>query len=321
METETTQISIKTAIENMQENWLEGKKWRGRWKSVRASGIDDPCNRRLYYYMTCGELAEEFNTELIAIFNEGIDQEPGVRRFLSELGFEVKKASFTESMERYNISGSIDGTIEYGGNRYIVEIKTVSEYAWKSLQTIEDFTEGYYRKWFGQLQTYMLMMNYDKGVFILKRKQAKQVRIIEVDLDYGYAEGLLNKAETVNKAIQAETPPDFLKSNPVECRRCPFFEKVCNPPLDFSGSFQNIEDIELEKKLERREELSTGRSEYEKLDKAVKERVRDIPFAICGNFSIIGKESTVERKATEAKTIKVWKTKIEVIDNKADEKV
>jgi hypothetical protein len=312
METTLQQQPIKERIEEAQQKWLQDKIFRSRWKSLRASGIGDICNRRLFYYMTCGEMAEEFDTDLIAIFEEGKEQEPAVRRYLSELGFEIKKAGFTETMESHGISGQVDGTLEANGNRYIVEIKTVSEYAWDSLNKPEDFNEGYYAKWYAQIQVYLLLFNYDKGLFILKRKQAKQLKIIEVALDYDYAEGLLKKAEIVNKAIKENTAPEFLQSNPVECRRCPFFAKTCNPPMDF-GKTQVIEDTELAKKLSRRDELVPLVSEYNKLDEEAKERFREIPAAICGNYSIIGKAGVMKKVACEAKEIPTWTVKIEKI--------
>jgi len=311
MET-TLQQPIKEQIEQAQNKWLQDKIFRSRWKSLRASGIGDICNRRIFYYMTCGEMAEEFDTDLIAIFEEGKEQEPAVRRYLSELGFEIKKAGFTENMDSHGISGQVDGTLEAGKNRYIVEIKTVSEYAWDSLNKPEDFNEGYYMKWYAQIQVYLLLFNYEKGLFILKRKQAKQLKIIEVELDYDYAEGLLKKAEIVNKALKENNAPDFLKSNPVECRRCPFFVKVCNPPMDF-GQTQVIEDEVLANKLSRRDELIPLVSEYNKLDKETKERFREIPSAICANFTITGKAGVIKRAATEAKEIPIWTTKIEKI--------
>jgi len=306
--------SIKTiseAIHAAQEEYLQSKVSRSRWKSNRASGIDDPCMRRIFYYRTCGELADEINPGLVAIFEEGREQEPGVRRFLSELGFEIVRAQSTEEWPEYQISGSVDGIIEWNGQKFIVEIKTVSEYAWEKLHTKDDFDDGYYRKWLGQIQIYMLLFGYEKGIFILKRKQAKEVRVIEVDLDYERAETLLKNAETVNKAISTETPPDFIK-NPVECRKCPFFGKVCNPPMDF-GEIAIIEDPEMFNKLARRDELADARSEYEKLDKDIKERFREIPDALCGDYHITGKQGVVVYKAREETTVQTWRTKIEKI--------
>ena len=174
-------LTIKDRIELEQKKWLESKLFRGRWKSIRASGIGDICTRRIFYYMTCGELADEITTDLVAIFEEGKDQEPGVRRFLSELGFEINKSGTTETMDTHGISGQVDGTLVVNGTRYIVEIKTVSEFAWEKLNEPKDLDEGYYKKWYAQMQTYLMLFNYERGLFILKRKAAKQVKVIEID--------------------------------------------------------------------------------------------------------------------------------------------
>lgn len=311
MDTQTLPPSV--AIDLAQKKYMEDRVKRGRWASIRASGIDDPCTRRLFYYLTCGELADDINADVVAIFEEGKEQEPAVRRFLSEIGFEIKKAGMTERWADLNISGSVDGTLEYNGKTYIVEIKTVSEYAWDKIKTSDDMREGYFRKWFGQMQVYLFLFGQEQGLFILKRKQSKQVRVIEVELDYDYAEGLLKKADVVNAALKTATPPEFLKSNPVECKKCPFYGKVCQPPMDFGDAIVNIDDPDLALKLERRDQLKQFSSEYETLDKELKDRFKEIPSAICGDYHVTGKESTRSTKAQEAKITKFWTTKIEKI--------
>ena len=309
--TDTKNRTIAEEIEARQQKYLEEKIHRGRWKSIRASGIGDKCVRRIYYYLTVGELADDITTELAAIFAEGNDQEPGVRRLMSELGMEVMKAGTNMNWDEYNISGTIDGTLVWEGNKYLVEIKTVSDFAWDKLNKIEDFDEGYYQKWAAQMQIYLLLFGYEKGIFVLKKKSAKKIKIIEASLNYDYAESLLAKAETVNQAVKTMTPPDFLQCNPVECKKCPFFGKVCNPPLDFGAGAVNVEDPELIKKITRREAIKEFSSEYDKLDKEIKERFREVPAAICGDFSITGKAGVRKYAAKEAYEAKTWTTKIE----------
>lgn len=301
---------ISRAIEEAQKKYLEERIHRGRWRSLRASGIDDPCNRRLFYYLTAGELADEIDVGLAAIFEEGKDQEPGVRRWLSELGFEIKKSGLTEYWPEHNISGQTDGVLEWNGRKYIAEIKTVSDYAWDSIRSVEDMREGWYRKWLGQMQIYLLLFGYEWGLFFLKRKSAKEIRAIEVPLDYEYAESLLKKAEAVNRAIKTGEPPPFIQ-NPVECRKCPFFAKVCNPPMDFGEGIVNIEDLELAGQLEKREGLTSAKTEFERLDKEIKIRFREIPNAICGEFHITGKKRIVKYEAQPARESKQWIVKVE----------
>ena len=123
---------------------------------------------------------------------------------------------------------------------------------------------------------------------------------------------MLKKAEVVNEAVKKGEPPDYLLNNPVECKSCPFFGKTCNPPLDF-GEMTVINDEELEKKLAIREELTGAKTEYDKLDKEVKERLREIPQAICGDYSITGKEGARKYAEQKAREVKTWTVKIERI--------
>ncbi len=304
--------AIEQAIQDAQVKWLADNTHRQRWQSIRASGIDDACERRLYYYLTVGDMVDT-PPELQAIFAEGNDQEPAVRRFLSELGFELKKAGITESWSSMKISGSIDGTLEWNGEKYIAEIKTCSDYSWEKLQTIDDFRGGFYRKWYGQMQTYLLLFEYEKGIFILKRESAKQIRIVECALNYEYAESLLKKAETVNAHLKSGVPPPYLSNNPVECKRCPFYEKVCTPPLDFGDAIPEIHDEELVVKLEHRAALEEAKREFDSLDKELKERFKDIPLAICGNFSVTGKAGIRHMKAQEEHDVSIWTVKFEAL--------
>lgn len=308
MESQTQ--TLKEKIEGAATEYLKSKLYSDRWTNVRASGIGDDCVRRLFYRLTETVISDDLERQ--AYFCEGNDQEPGVKRYLSELGFEVLTPELTARWQ--GISCKPDGIID----GRLIEIKTVSENAWDSLNEPKDFLESrYHKNWYAQIQMGMLLFDREHGLFILKRKAAKQIKVIEIDLDYTYAEGLLKKAEAVNEAVKKNEPPDYLQNNPVECKRCPFFGKTCNPPLDF-GRTAVIDDDELERKLNIREELSGAKAEYDKLDKEVKERLREIPAAICGDYAITGKEGVRKYAEQKAREVKTWQTKIERISIPAE---
>jgi hypothetical protein len=58
-------------------------------------------------------------------------------------------------------------------------------------------------------------------------------RIIDVPVDFGYVEGVLQKCDRVNKAIEQETPPKKI-CEPFWCKTCPF-ESICLPELEVEG--------------------------------------------------------------------------------------
>lgn len=312
--------SVIEDFEKAQTKYIQEKKYRSRWKSLRASGLDDVCNRRLFYYMTCGELARDNSDELTAVFEEGKEQEAGVRRYLSELGFEIKKATLTNSWDKYGISGAIDGTLNYNGTEYLVEIKTVSETAWDSIREATDLlSSSWHRRWYGQIQLYLFLFEHEQGILFLKRKQAKQVRMIPIAIDYAYAESLLKKAEAINTAVKENAPPEYLVGNVKECKQCTFFGTVCNPPMDYGESLL-VDDAELQSKLERRETLKEPYKEYNKLDKEVKERFEGVERVYCGSFVIEGKEQIRKVSAREASESRCWVTKISKLSGETKER-
>ncbi len=254
------------AIHAAHSKWLTDKSYSGRWKSNRASGLDDVCTRRIYLYRTAGELVPPPDPDLQAVFTEGQIQEPSVRRHLSELGFEIKKAGYAADWYALQISGEIDGIISKNGIDLVAEVKTVSDTAWRSLKTAEDLMNdrGWYRKWYGQMQIYLLLLEKSAGLFVLKRKQAFQLRIIPIALDYGYAESLLKKAEAVNAAMD----------NAAECAKCPFFQRVCNPPINMGEGLRVVQDAQLEEDFKRMATLEEASAEYKEIETRVKERFK-----------------------------------------------
>ena len=123
METQTQ--TLKERIEGAHTKWLKSKLYSDRWANVRASGIGDICVRRLFYRLTETVLSDDLERQ--AYFAEGNDQEPGVKRYLSELGFEILTPELTQRWA--GISCKPDGVLE----GRLVEIKTVSENAWTNL--------------------------------------------------------------------------------------------------------------------------------------------------------------------------------------------
>lgn len=267
--------SVSEQINAAHAKWLADQNGGGRWKSNRASGLDDVCLRRVYLWRTAGELAAPVDADLQAIFSEGNIQEPLVRRHLSELGFEIVKAGVEADWPQYQISGHIDGILSRDGVDLVAEVKTVSDNGWRAIKTELDLISerGWYRKWYGQMQIYLFLLEKEAGIFILKRKQAYQFRAIPIELNYDYGEKMIQKAESVNSAIKSGEAPAFL-DNAAECARCPFFARACNPPMEFADGLRTVSDSELEEDLLRLESLEASADEYSEISARTKDRFK-----------------------------------------------
>ncbi len=165
----------------------------------------------------------------------------------------------------------------------------------------------------------MVLHGIEDAIFILKSKEAKKIRIVPVKLDYDYAESLLKKAEAVRDAVVKHEPPDFLKDNIVECKRCPFFQKLCNPPMDYGEVIPNVEDEELNAKVKEHELLHPSAIRYNALHKEIAESFDGIREAICGDFIIKSKLGVRHMKAQEERDVETVTVKIEKLTEESSD--
>jgi hypothetical protein len=137
------------------------------------------------------------------------------------------------------------------------------------------------KRYIGQLTIYELATNFERGWFLLVNKaNLYEYRWIELPLDLGLAERLLQKASRVNAHVKAGTLPHKL-NDPVECRWCPF-GFLCCPDYQTGGNLAVIENGDLQEALDRLEELEESRKEIGAL-----ERLRDKILEDCRGKDIV----------------------------------
>lgn len=319
--------------EKLLSDYYEFKKSRShpaRSVATRASSLGHPCTAYLAWQRVAGEKEELPDARLACIFAEGELQEHGVLSDLREMGYRVFEHQRSVYWDKFELSGHIDGWIVTpSGEKVLIDVKSCSPFAFVKFNTQDDIrnaSQWFYVKWLAQLQVYMLMESVDRSWIILKNKTYGEIKVIELTLDYAYAEGLLKKAEEVKEGVhdyQARGESDWrntwLKSSRLNdaeiCSEC-HFKSICLPEIDAGSGVQSFDDPEMADKLSRREELQAAAKEFEELDKEIKEDAKrqfqtGNTHLICGNYSIIGKEST--RKGFTVKESKIWKTVIERI--------
>lgn len=201
----------------------------------RASGIGEPCERALYYDRVEWRQKPPPPSTLQSIFMEGNLHEDDVVSLMRELKMPLQREQVQENWKGPQITGKPEGVVEWQGQYILAEIKSVG-HVWDKLKTADDLRNGtqYVAKWFAQVQIYMLLVNIEACVILLKSKQTGQIKAIAIALDYEYAEGIVAKAERVNAAVAAQTIPDFY-AEVSHCQKCQWFGKVCQPP-SASGS-------------------------------------------------------------------------------------
>lgn len=219
----------------------------------RASAIGHDCERYLWYMRTAWDQAQAHDVELQRIFDEGNQHERAVLQELAEAGVDVIEQQTALFDKQYNLSGHVDGVINVEGKAVPLEIKSMSAHIFDSIfkrgadvyewpEVSQGFTtKPWLRKYFAQLQVYMLCKNNDQAILLCKNKGNGAIAQINVFLDYDYAESLLLKCERINKAVNAEEVPARIHFDNDVCRRCEY-NHLCCPDEIAKDPYQCIAD-------------------------------------------------------------------------------
>jgi hypothetical protein len=269
---------VAALTETLREKFREFRENTVREPTVRAnlwvSSLGDPCDRRLVLWSLAGDQANPIDPGLGMIFQMGNDLEPLIRRRLEDMGFKVERTQAGFPKNAYGISGRIDGELRYRGAKVIVDFKTTNSEVFGSIG--EDWRDllihprKWVRKYPGQLILYAYFDGGVEGAILaFFDKGTGEMKFVAVPLDWGICQDLLDQASRVRDHVAGETVPGYLQGDPVECRRCPFFGRVCDPPLTVDAATV-VTDEEFVRAIETRFETEASSKIHAKADKFVK---------------------------------------------------
>ena len=308
---------IKKEKEMLIERIVEKKKEQIKQYPVnsnRASEIGHPCERYLVFLRTRWQEKTLHDVNLQFIFDEGRIHEEAVLQILRESGFKIIEQQRSFEWKDYQITGHIDAKVIIEDKAIPLEIKSSSPYVFEAINSVEDLLNGkydYLRKYPAQLTLYMLMDNKDEAIFLFKNKVTGALKEIPMKLDYEYGESLIKKVERVNKHVKENTVPLCIEYDEWTCGKCGFLH-ICLPEIK-RDALEITENPEIENKLKRRDELKPLASEYEKIDKEVKEAFKEKEKLVVGEYIITGKWTEKNMPAKEASVQRYWQTKISKI--------
>ena len=286
-----------------------------------ASLVGHPCIRYLTLLRSCWEEIPGASAELQARFDSGKALHRISEDHFREAGFKIYVSPDPLNDKELQVSGYMDFEISLEDNKktFPVEIKSVEDWDIDRYRSIEDMLNGkwWVRGYLAQLALYCWMRNKEKGFFHLR--SLKRWRDIELSiLDekvIGFVQELMEKLKSINKHFADGTLPDRLEWDEFICGKCNA-KHICLPEEKISNG-EVLIDESLEAILERREELTSAKREFEELDKEVKRKVKEKPRLLVGNFVIEGKWQ--ERKESIIPASKFWVVKIKKIGGEQNE--
>jgi len=255
----------------------------------RASEIGHECIRYLVFLRTKGGEKTLHTIDSEYIFREGHDQEKAVLRLLADAEIEVIEQQRPFEWKKYQLTGHIDGKIVVDDKILPTEIKSMSPWIYDKTSTLEEMLNSKYywvRKYPAQLTMYMMMDEKEEALFLLKNKSTGKLKEILINLDYDYAESLVQKCEVINKHVAEGTIPEPIPWGDV-CCHCPFKHLCINEVL--REEIQFVVDQLLEEQINGYHELKQWHVKWKELDEILKEKLRGIDRVVIGDWLVLGK--------------------------------
>ena len=256
------------------------------------------CLRRMVYDMKSPDQVQPFSPDTLANFRRGSDRERELLIDLTRVGrladppFEVvgqqERFELRDRKGRVAVVGKVDARIKQNGMAAPVETKAWHPNLVARIKTFSDLFENHWtRSGAYQLLSYLYGSNQQVGFMLLDRNGLPLILPVNLYEHLDAVEGFLSRAEAAMDHVQAGTLPDFF-NEPGECKRCPYFGAVCQPPMKYDAA-TILTDPELIQLLERRAEVEAAGKEYMSVDQEVKKRLRGVEQGIAGPFVLTGK--------------------------------
>ena len=269
---------------------------------LSASRLGHPCERYLYLLIKHWDEQKAHDVGLQHIFDLGNSIEEYAIERLKEAGYEcITPTVRSWRIEKPLITGREDLRIkDENGELIPVEVKGLAPQEWAKLNSVEDFLNSkkhYVRGYPTQLFVYMYKFAKERGLFVLVNKLTGEIKPIDVFLDYEYGEQCLQKAERIYKALETDTPPESCDDINV-CENCNL-QHICGQVKRVPADVEL--DDELENLINRKNELSVAKKEFDEIDKQIKTIVGEREKVVTGSY-LVTRQSVTREAYTVAKS-------------------
>ena len=137
------------------------------------------------------------------------------------------------------IKGKMDGVINWKGEQWIIEIKSMNPYQYAKLLAPPDY-------YLPQSEIYQLASGIHKMIWIFEDKATQQQREFITQHNYKNIEKIMGLVARTNACIDAKTLPGKYKDNR-SCKACEY-KAICDQDLDYNDLIKFIDGKMKEKK-------------------------------------------------------------------------
>lgn len=241
--------------------------------SNRASVMGNACDRRLVYERTRWKDKKPTEVSLQNIFDIGNYLEQHYLREIEDAGFKLINQQADLSIPEVEITGHIDAAIVHEGEKYPLDIKTMSPHVWQTIKDCDSFLNhkhSYVRAYPTQVLLYAHMMKSKWAILYCVNKVTGQSIDVWFDVSkYGdVIQIAVERARLTNEHIKNNNLPDRVKDLSV-CGMCPF-ERICVPDKEFGSGARFVDDAEVNALLREWFETREDSTRHQELDEKIK---------------------------------------------------
>ncbi|MEK7556666.1 MAG: hypothetical protein AAB538_01685 [Patescibacteria group bacterium] len=274
-----------TMIVSKIEDWLASQGKRFPAHVNRASEIGHECERFLVYRRTRWQDEILPDAKLQAVFMIGNILEEFAFDLMRKAGLPVIEQQVMIEDKRMKVTGHADATSAFEpDDPFVVEIKTAHPMIWNQINTVDDLKKKpWLKKYPAQVQLYMFIRGYRRGVILFVNKSTGWLKEIWMDLDLDFVAEIEDKCKRINFAVEvselAKTDEEKEACLPARitdratCGMCSF-RHVCLPDVNFEAELKIADDPEFEAKLKRVVAAKPLTAEMTALEKEVKSRIK-----------------------------------------------
>lgn len=123
-----------------------------------------------------GEEGESHNAQMLRVFDNGSSRDRDWKRYLKSAGVTVKGAHKKVTFPKLRLRGECDAIVQYDGEKYIVEVKTINAFAYGNLQE----PKADHRM---QIECYMRGKRIPRGIVLYENKNTQTLKLFRVEQD------------------------------------------------------------------------------------------------------------------------------------------
>lgn len=196
---------------------------------IGASSIGKECQRAIWYGFTGAE-SSPIPPGLRTTFDIGNRLEAMLLDYMEQAGLTLSRASdgndhlLFSCKEIPEFKGHADALLILSDSVAVVEIKTAKNTSF--VQFISRGLQAWNTAYYAQMQAYLGMSGYEKGVFLIVNKDTSEIGHEWIYFDELYYQELCARAAYI---VKAEEPPERINRSPLFwiCSRCPY-KQTCH---------------------------------------------------------------------------------------------